>query len=150
MTFNDTGDVSDSTLWESFKVVIRGFVISYEATQKKQRRSKLLEMDKQLTMLVKQYRMAPSSCVLKDIVKLKHEYNSILSKQVCTLLLKVKHKQFELGDKPGPLLSRQLRGTQASRAIHKIKTPSNSLVTDPFQINDSFRKFYEELYSAIP
>lgn len=31
LAFNDTGDVSDSTLWEAFKVVIRGSVSSYEA-----------------------------------------------------------------------------------------------------------------------
>lgn len=77
MVFNDTGDVSGSALWGAFKVVIRGFVISYDATQKKQRRNRLLEIDKQLTLLEKQYRTAPSSYVLKDIVKLKHEYNSI-------------------------------------------------------------------------
>lgn len=34
LAFNDTGNVSDSTLWEAFKVVIRGFVLSYEAAEK--------------------------------------------------------------------------------------------------------------------
>lgn len=98
-------------------------------------------------MYEKQYIEAPSPPVLKDIVKLKHEYNSILSKQVGTSL-KVKHKRLELGDKPGPLLARQLRDAQASRVIHKIIPHLSSVVTDPAKINDCFRKYYEELYTS--
>lgn len=85
---------------------------------------------------------------MKEIVKLKHEYNCILSQQINTLLLKVRHKQFELGDKPGPLLSRQLRGAQANRAIHEIKSQTGSIVTDPVEINKCFRDFYENLYKS--
>lgn len=32
---NDKGDVSDSVLWETFKVVMRGHIISYESAGKK-------------------------------------------------------------------------------------------------------------------
>ena len=60
----------------------------------------------------------------------------------------MRHKQFELGYKPGPLLSRQLRGAQASRAIHEIKSQTNSIVTDPVEINKCFRDFYENLYKS--
>ena len=81
-------------------------------------------------------------------MKLKHEYNSILSQQINILLLKVRHRQFELGDKPGPLLSRQLRGVQASRTIHEIESQTSSIVTDPVEINKCFRDFYENLYKA--
>ncbi|WP_092403764.1 hypothetical protein [Candidatus Ichthyocystis sparus] len=59
----------------------------------------------------------------------------------------MRHKQFELGEKPGALLSRQLRGMQASRAIHKIKPSLSSLTTDPAKINDCVMKYYEELYA---
>lgn len=90
--------------------MIKGFILSYEAAQKKQRKQRLTVIDPQLALLEKQYREALSSSLLKDMFKLKHDYNSILSQQISTLLLKVRHKQFELGDKPGPLLSRQLWG----------------------------------------
>lgn len=36
--------------------------------------------------------------------------------------LQMWHKQFEVADKPRPMLSRQLRGTRVSRAIHDVKT----------------------------
>lgn len=64
------------------------------------------------------------------------------------MLLKVRQKQFELGDKPDKLLSRQLRGLQASRAIHKIKNKEGVFLTNPSEINDTFKDFYEELYKS--
>lgn len=39
MWLSMTGDVLDTILWEAFKVVIKGFVISYEATQKSKKKS---------------------------------------------------------------------------------------------------------------
>lgn len=62
---------------------------------------------------------------------MKYEYNNILSKRVSCLLLKLKQKHFELGDKPEKLLASQLRGEQANRAIHRIKSKSGTLVTNP-------------------
>lgn len=38
---NDTSDTSDSNLWETFKAVMRGHIISYEASLKKSRNSKI-------------------------------------------------------------------------------------------------------------
>uniref|UniRef100_A0AAR2J9L9 Reverse transcriptase domain-containing protein n=1 Tax=Pygocentrus nattereri TaxID=42514 RepID=A0AAR2J9L9_PYGNA len=55
---------------------------------------------------------------------------------------------FEFGDKPQRLLARQLRGFQANRAIHQIKSPSGVLITDPIAINDCFREYYEKLYQS--
>lgn len=40
----DNLDVTDSTLWEAFKVVIRGHIISFESLLKKERQKRLLEM----------------------------------------------------------------------------------------------------------
>ncbi len=70
-------------------------------------------------------------------------------KRIEGLLLKLKQKQFELGDKPETLLARQLRGEQAKLAIHKIKkVKTNQIIIDPKEINDCFREFYSDLYST--
>lgn len=37
---------------------------------------------------------------------------------------------------------------QASRAIHKIKNHLSSLVTDPVEIKERFRNYYENLYKS--
>lgn len=53
---NDKGDVSDSVLWETFKVVMTGHIISYESTAKKLQQKHLVEIDAHLTQLEKLYR----------------------------------------------------------------------------------------------
>ncbi len=105
-----------------------------------------------LPVLEETYRSSLLSTVQNKILKLKYEYNTILNKHVGSLLLKLKQKNFELGDKPvnkpEKLLASQLRGKRAKQAIHKIKSKSGSLLTNPTEINTRFRDFYKELYSS--
>lgn len=145
---NDTPDISDSTLWEAFKAVMRGHIIAYEARLKKVRQKEMSEITAQLTVLESDYRATPSPSKLNDIIKLKSRYNTILSNHVNIMLLKVKQKHFELADKPDKLLARQLRNLQAKRAILKIKTRTGAVTSDPKEINDCFREFYEDLYTS--
>ena len=64
------------------------------------------------------------------------------------MLCKTQQKYFELGDKPHSLLTRQLRHTQASYAIHKIREKNGKLITSPGEIYKSFAKFYQDLYKS--
>lgn len=145
---NDNSEVTDSSLWETFKVVIRGHIISFESSLKKERRKRLSEIEIELSQLEHVYRTSSSPSTLQNILKLKYEYNTILSSQICDQLFKIRQKHFELGDKPHKLLAQQLRGLQASRAIHKIKSKTGELVIDPKGINNRFRVYYEELYMS--
>jgi len=52
-----------------------------------------------------------------------------------------------MGDKPDRLLSRQLRGMQAKRAIFQIKSSSGVLLTEPKEINACFLQFYKHLFT---
>ena len=132
---NDTGEVDDSTLWEAMKAVIRGHIISYEAAEKRKSKERLTEIDNQLADMEVLYRGGNKPELLKKITALRYEYNTILSKNVSHLLVQIRQKYFEFGDKPRRLLSRQLRQTQASRAIHSIKSDDGTLWTDPEKIN---------------
>lgn len=105
----DTGEVSDCTLWETLKVVMRGHIISFEASKKRKQRLRLVEIENALPTLEQAYRVSLSQEDYKKILNLKYEYNQILSETINKLLLKVKQKHFELGDKPERLLSRQQR-----------------------------------------
>ncbi len=145
---NDNGEVSDSCLWETWKVVMRGHIIAFESSRKKERRKRLSEIESILPSLEQVFRQSKAQSDLTAILKLKYEYNSILSDQVSNLLLKLKQKQFELSDKADSLLARQLKGAQASRAIHQIRVRNGDLVTHPKEINDCFAEFYRQLYSS--
>lgn len=148
LMFNDTGEVSDSTLWESLKAVLRGHIISYESGLKKQRKARLSVIEARLNQLEHLHADSADPVLLKEIISLKLEYNKILSNQVNNMLLKIKQKQFELGDKPDRLLARQLRSIQASRSIHQIRKKDGTLATNPRDINECFKEFYEALYES--
>lgn len=148
LMFNDTGEVSDSTLWESLKAVLRGYIISYESSLKKQRQKCLSVIEARLNQLEHLHVDSADPEVLKEIAALKLEYNTIFSKQISNMLLKIKQKQFELGDKPDRLLARQLRSIQANRAIHQIRKKDGTLTTNPSDINKCFKEFYEALYES--
>ena len=99
-------------------------------------------------MLETLYRNTNNPQTLQNILSLKHEYNTILTSQVSDQLLRLKQRYFELGDKPHTLLARQLRGQQASRSIHTIKSSGGMPLTDPKQINNRFKEYYKELYKS--
>lgn len=85
---------------------------------------------------------------MQNILKLKYEYNTILSGQVWDQLLRISQKYFELGDKSHKLLARQLRSLQANKAIHKIRSKAGDTIVDPKHINACFREYYEQLYTS--
>jgi len=148
LDINDNSEVTDSTLWESFKAVIRGQIISFESSARRAKSRRLAEIDEELSQLELSYRISSSPSTLQTILKLKYEYNTILSGQVWDQLLRIRQKYFELGDKPHKLLARQLRGLQANKAIHKIKSKAGDILVDPKSINDRFREYYEQLYTS--
>lgn len=91
LSLNDKGDVSDSTLWEALKAVIRGQVIAHQAELKKQRGKRLSEIEAELAVLENQFKRTSSRVTLANIMKLKYEYNTLLSAQISSLLLKIKN-----------------------------------------------------------
>lgn len=113
---NDTLDTSDSNLWETFKVVMRGHVISYKASLKKARYTTMHEIDNKLSQLEVQYKLSNNSKTLQEIINLSYECNTILTKQVSDQLSPLRSRYFEPRDKPHTLLARQLRGQQNSRS----------------------------------
>lgn len=145
---NDTGEVSDSILWETFKVVVRGQVISYQSSCKRARLRRLSEIESELSALEESYRNSKSEDTLNSILKIKYEYNQILGGQVRHYINRLRQTHFELGEKAHKLLAIQLKGVQADRAIHKIYSTSGQLITDPKNINKRFLDFYSHLYTS--
>lgn len=72
-----------------------------------------------------------------------------MSKNVSKLLVQVRQGYFEFCNKPHRLLARQLRQTQASRAIHHIKSKDGTLLTNPEKINTCFADFYADVYRSM-
>uniref|UniRef100_A0A669DW20 Reverse transcriptase domain-containing protein n=1 Tax=Oreochromis niloticus TaxID=8128 RepID=A0A669DW20_ORENI len=148
LQFNDNGAVSDSVLWESVKVVIRGHIIAYQASQKRDKLRLRANIEAELAVLEEKYRDTGAADTLNTILKLRYDYNHMLGEQVMNCIRRLKQKHFELGEKADKVLSRQLKGIQADRAIHRILSSTGQLLSDHKQINDRFRSFYSQLYTS--
>lgn len=145
---NDIPETAPSTLWEAFKAYLRGCVISYEATRKKENKSKIENLEKQIQQLDRENSHTPSSDLHRKIANLKYQYNQLLSAKISKAFLYTKQKYFEFGDKPHKLLARQLRKMENDRTIHKIKSNNGTILTKPKDINDRFLQFYSSLYTS--
>lgn len=79
--------------------------MSYEASLKKMRNARLLEIDSKLSQLETQYKQNDNNQTLQEIINLRYEYYTILTKQVSEQLSRLRSRYFELGDKPHTLLA---------------------------------------------
>ena len=140
---NDNGAVSDSTLWESYKAVIRGHNISSPSSRRRASCRRGTEAE-----LEEDYRNRGSEDTLSSILKVKYEYNHILGEQIGNYIRRLKQKHLELGEKADKLLARQLKEVLSDRAIHKMSLSTGQLLTVHKQINDRFFSFYSKLYTA--
>lgn len=139
---NEAPNVSPSLLWETFKVYIRGQIMSYASYERKLRKKKISDL---MTQLDNVYATSPSPNVYKDRLSLQAEFDNLTSVQTEDMLLKTRHAHYEYGDKPSKLLSHQLRQACSVHQITQIQT-STGVTTDPKLINDEFKRFYMSLY----
>lgn len=124
------------------------YIIWGSRKQKKISEKRLKEIDDQLTNLEASFETKQKPEFPNKMTALKYEYNSVMSKNVSKLLLQVRQRYFEFGDKPHRLLARQLRQTLASTAIHHIKSKDGTLLTDLEKINTYFANFYADVYRS--
>lgn len=57
---NDLKDTDPRVLWDAYKAYIRGMIISYVSTKNKDRISKQLQLEKQISHLQRQYYISKS------------------------------------------------------------------------------------------
>lgn len=145
---NDTPDVSKGTLWETFKAYIRGHIISYTSHLRKLTMSRQAELSQKLLEVDDSYANNPDPSFYKKRLQLQTEFNLLTTNEAELQLLKSRQRVFESGDKAGKQLAQQARAASVSRLIPSIKSPSGVILTDPKLINETFTKFYSDLYAS--
>lgn len=85
---------------------------------------------------------------LRELTKLKYEYNHILSQKVGFGLFRVRQKYFESGDKAGKLLARYIKQQESMATITAVQSEGGALLTKSADINQTFKKFYMKLYTS--
>lgn len=116
--------VSPTLLWETFKVVIRGHVISYMGYKYKQIKQKLQDLVNSIVEIDRQLLNNPTPELYAKKLELKTEFDLLSTKNAEFMLRRTKATYYEYGDKAGRLLASQFKGLAASRLINQISDSS--------------------------
>lgn len=110
--------------------------------------AKTARLLKDIKAIDERYAANPNPSLYIERLKLKSEFDLISTTKVNTLLLKSRHRFYELGDKAGKLLANQARAEATSRQIQEIKSTTGEIFNDPKAINNIFAELYTSLYTS--
>lgn len=106
------------------------------------------DLEKKVEEAEQQLKQSFSPQKLRELTKLKYEYNHILSQKVEFGLFRVRQKYFESGDKAGKLLARYIKQQESMATITAVQSEGGALLTKSADINQTFKKFYMKLYTS--
>ncbi len=75
-------------------------------------------------------------------------YDKLTTDKVAKSLLWTNQTYYDQGGKADKLLAWRIKKMQSERTINNIKLNSGNLTTDPVEINNHFRDFYQMLYKS--
>lgn len=144
----NTTETSASTRWEAFKAFIRGQIISITSSKAKL----TFQKAKNLETNIKEIEISIIELGHQNLIKiyccLEHNTTKYLHQKAMASLLRLKQSFYDQGEKPGKVLAWRLKQLQSERAITSLQGDQGETIVDPTEINESFRKFYEGLYSS--
>lgn len=148
METNIASAPSAATAWEALKAFVRGHVIQFSCRKKRDNLRRLADLERKVEEAERRLKQDFVPHNLRVVTQLKYEYNHILSQKVEFGLFRVRQKYFESGDKAGRLLARYIKQQESMATITAVQSQGGVLMTKSADINDTFRKFYMELYTS--
>lgn len=148
ISINKSDSVSHSLLWETLKAFLRGQIISFSAHKNKTEKAAITNLTNSISDLDRAYSSNPTAELYKKRLNLQTEFNLLSTKRAEKLLLHTRGSLYEYGDKASRLLAHQLKQKAASRMIPQIRDSTNILLSNPSDINLTFKSFYSSLYQS--
>lgn len=121
METNNTPGINPSLLWETAKVFVRGFIISYTAAHKRDTIRKQLELKHLIQDLENKFKGSPSKHNLKNLEAARSAHNQLLTSKAEASVPFARQRLYEHGNKPGRLIARLARGRNATNLISSLK-----------------------------
>ena len=110
----------------------------------------MFELEKEIGKLEEEL-FSNNTPELQQKVSIKRaQYNELSSNKALSDLTRLRQSFYEQGEKAGKLLAWRIKVLQSERAISEITNSSGALTTDPTEINDTFKSYYEKLYTSEP
>ncbi|KAJ1155050.1 hypothetical protein NDU88_007786 [Pleurodeles waltl] len=139
---------SPGTLWESFKVVIRGVCLSKQNGIVKTLRREMAEIETRLAELERRLVSHWSNEVLAEIRSEVSLYEEASLREICFLGREVRARQYGEGERAGRTLATLLRKPWASDYVSEVVDGGGRSVSGSGGIMQVFTEFYAGLYAA--
>lgn len=140
--------MSPNTLWDAAKGIIRGKIIALTASRKKEKQTRLTELQDELKTLKIRHTEQKDPQILTRIKTIKQYINRIYDEEIEKQLKFTKQKYYETGPRAMKLLSWRIRKQQEKNKIYKIRNPKTQNVCGkPEDIECAFELHYKGLYT---
>ena len=131
-------------LWETVKAYARGLIISFSASEKRQKREK--QKMSELKAKEGAYVWSPSPAILKEISAVRPTLDNLLTQEELKIRF-VRQKFYEHMDKPGKYLAYLTKKRQQQTITALCDTQGNRIYDNKL-INDTFKVFYHNLFTS--
>lgn len=135
-------------LWDTLKAYLRGQIISYTKGLKKSYVAEVEELEKEILGLEKDFQKHRDKKIYSLLVKRKLKYNTLCTYRAEKDILRTKQRYYLLGEKAHKVLSWQLKKEESSKTINQIEDERGCITQNPKEINETFKKFYVNLYES--
>lgn len=144
---NTTADCTPGSVWEAHREVIRGIFIKHGAQIKRENGKQLELLLNKLHITASQHKNSPDPLVEAELNSTRSQINDLLGYRAKAALQRCRLTTYESGDKCGRILARAVKDLKMKTYIPHIKTITDTKVSLPRQIANSFKEYYETLYS---
>lgn len=135
---NPVGELSEGTVWEAHKAVVRGALISQGSRLKKIRQADFLRVHTELQKAELRHKANGRPEDLEKLTELRELFLRLLDRQTRKQFRFMAHRYYEHGNKCGRMLARALRKRQAQTYIHKLHSASGTPILHPSKIAAEF------------
>lgn len=142
------GETPPSSRWEAFKAYIRGQIISFTSYKAKQTYQKTKKLETEIELLEGEYYQTLCPNAHQKLLLLRTQYNELSASKAASNLLRLKQAFYDQGEKPGKLLAWRLKQLQNEKNITSIENGDGQIIVDPLEISETFKVFFEKLYSS--
>lgn len=127
---NTSPEFSQAIIWETLKVYIRGQIIAYSSSLKKEKHLKWHDISQQIQDIDSKYAQSPTPDFYKNRLRLQTEFDLLTTYEATHHIMKARHNVYELGDKASRLLVLQACQAAACCSITKIQSHTGKILTD--------------------
>lgn len=141
--------VSDkAVVWSAIKGFLRQNAIGFSSYLKRSRTQKITKMEQACCKLERELKDNYSNQIATKLRSVRAELDNTLRQRAEFMKHITKHKYYTDSSKPSRLLALTLKQQENQFNIPSINCPVNGLVTKTADINNSFKSFFEDLYSS--